>query len=65
MKHKQFEEWLQLSLYHELSEQEQTVLDDHLTTCERCRAELHELKKSHAMLAHRQRLMIQESLFWR
>jgi anti-sigma factor RsiW len=62
MKHKQFEEWLQLSLYHELSEQEQTVLDDHLTTCERCRAELHELKKSHAMLAHRQPVMIQESL---
>jgi hypothetical protein len=62
MKHKQFEEWLQLSLYHELSEQEQTVLDDHLTTCERCRAELHELKKSHATLAHRQPVIIQESL---
>jgi anti-sigma factor RsiW len=62
MKHKQFEEWLQLSLYHELSEQEQTVLDDHLTSCERCRAELHELKKCHATLAHRQPVIIQESL---
>ena len=62
MKHKQFEEWLQLSLYHELSEQEQTVLDDHLTTCERCRVELHELKKSLATLAHRQPVVIQESL---
>jgi anti-sigma factor RsiW len=62
MKHKQFEEWLQLSLYHELSEQEQTVLDDHLTICERCRAELHELKKNLATLAHRQPVIIQESL---
>jgi anti-sigma factor RsiW len=62
MKHKQFEEWLQLSLYNELSEQEQTVLDNHLTTCERCRVELNELKEMHATLAHHRPIAIQESL---
>jgi hypothetical protein len=62
MKHKQFEEWLQLSLYHELSEQEQTVLNDHLGTCERCRNELHELKKIHATLAHYRPAALREPL---
>jgi hypothetical protein len=62
MKHKLFEEWLQLSLYNELSEQEQTLLDNHLITCERCQVKLNELKKIHATLAHRQPIAIQESL---
>ena len=62
MKHKQFEEWLQLSLYNELSEQEQTVLDNHLKTCERCRADLKELKKIHVALAHRQTVAIKKPL---
>ena len=62
MKHKQFEEWLQLSLYHELSEQERVLLDSHLTTCEQCRRNLNELKKLHGTLAHRQSVAAQESL---
>ena len=62
MKHKQFEEWLQLSLYDELNEQEQALLDDHLTTCERCHRDLDELKKLHGMLAHRQPVVVQESV---
>jgi anti-sigma factor RsiW len=62
MKHKQFEEWLQLSLYDELSEQERVLLDNHLTTCERCRSDLDELKKLHGTLAHRQPVTAQESL---
>jgi hypothetical protein len=60
MKHKQFEEWIRLSLYHELSEQEQTVLDIHLATCERCRVEFAELKKIHAALAHHRPIAFQE-----
>ena len=51
-----------LSLYHELSEQEQTVLDNHLATCERCRVELADLKKIHATLTHHQPAAIQEPL---
>jgi hypothetical protein len=62
MKHKQFEEWLQLSLYHELSEQERVLLDNHLTTCEQCRRDLDELKKLHSTLAHRPSVVIQEPL---
>jgi hypothetical protein len=60
MKHKQFEEWLQLSLYDELSDQEQTVLDHHLAVCARCRVEFDELKKIHATLAHHRPIAIQE-----
>ena len=62
MKHKQFEEWLQLSLYNELSEQEQTILNSHLTTCERCKVELNELRKIHATLAHYRPMAIPEPL---
>jgi anti-sigma factor RsiW len=62
MKHKQFEEWLQLSLYHELSEQERVFLDDHLTSCKQCQSNLGELKKLHGTLAHRQSVAAQESL---
>jgi anti-sigma factor RsiW len=62
MKHKQFEEWLQLSLYHELSEQERVLLDNHLTTCKQCQRNLDELKKLHTTLAYRQSVAAQESL---
>ncbi len=62
MKHKQFEEWLQLSFYDELSEQERALLDNHLTTCEQCRNELDELKKLHSTLAHRKPAAVQEPL---
>ncbi len=62
MKHKQFEEWLQLSLYQEISEQERILLDDHLTTCEQCHTTLHELKNLHSMLAHRQSVAVEEPL---
>jgi hypothetical protein len=61
MKHNQFEEWLQLSLYHELTEQEQTLLDNHLALCERCRSDLSKLKRLHAALAHHQPAVVGES----
>ena len=60
MKHKQFEEWLRLSLYDELNDQEQAVLDKHLAACERCRVEFDELKKIHSTLAHHRPIAIQE-----
>jgi hypothetical protein len=62
MNHKQFEEWLQLSLYQELSEQEQTLLDNHLTVCEHCRNDLNDLNKFHATLAHHHPAVVQEPL---
>jgi hypothetical protein len=60
MKHKQFEEWLHLSLYNELNEQEQTFLDSHLVTCVRCQNELNGLKKIHVVMAHHRPIAIQE-----
>ena len=62
MKHKQFEEWLRLSLYNELSDQEQELFTHHLQTCERCRMELMELKKIHATMALRKRIAISEPM---
>jgi hypothetical protein len=62
MNHRQFEEWLQLSFYQELNEQEQTLLNDHLTMCDRCRTELSELQKLQAVLAHHQPMVVKEQL---
>jgi hypothetical protein len=61
MKHRQFEEWLQLSLYHELSQHEQGLLENHLETCTQCRSDLHELKTLHNTLTHRRLAVEQES----
>ena len=52
MKHQQYKEWVQLSLYHELNEREQSLLDDHLLGCSECREELNRLQKFHAALKH-------------
>jgi len=62
MKHKQFEEWLRLSLYNELNDQEQELFTHHLQTCERCRMELMELKKIHATMHFRKRIAISEPM---
>ena len=62
MKHKQFDEWLQLSLYDELSEQERALLDNHITMCDKCRNELEDLKKLHSTLAHYKPAEVQEPL---
>ena len=62
MRHKQFEEWLQLAKYNELNEQEQALLNNHLTACEKCRIEAEELNKLHDILAHRKSVEIKESL---
>lgn len=62
MKHKQFKEWLQLSTYNELSEQEQALLNRHLATCEQCRRAFEDLNKLHDALAHHQSVEVQEPL---
>jgi hypothetical protein len=62
MKHRQFEDWLQLSLYNELSEQEEELLKTHLKTCTQCQSDLHELNTLHKTLAHRQLTFAQETL---
>ncbi len=51
MKHTQYKEWLQLSMYDELSDDEKVLLAGHLKTCAECKAEAAELKSLHATLA--------------
>ncbi len=36
--HRKWEEWLELSLYGELSDTDQRQLDDHIESCDRCQA---------------------------
>ena len=62
MKHKKFEEWLQLSLYNELSEQEQVLLTHHLQACEQCQLELVKLKKIHESLSLRKSIAVSEPM---
>ena len=62
MNHKQYQEWLQLSFYDELNEQERNLLLDHLDSCNHCQVEREELKKLHEKLAHRQLKVAQDPL---
>jgi Putative zinc-finger len=51
MKHRQWKEWLQLSLYDELASEEQRQLGMHIKECASCRKDLEEIKRIHALLA--------------
>jgi len=62
MKHKQYQEWLQLYLYDELSEDEKKLLVQHLNTCDKCRAELEQLQSFHKILMSYQPSQISEKL---
>jgi hypothetical protein len=50
MEHQHYKEWLLLSLYDELSNEESAALKIHLQSCTRCPKELEELKQLHATL---------------
>jgi anti-sigma factor RsiW len=62
VRHKQFEEWLQLALYDELNEQEKALLDNHLSSCERCRVELEKMKKFSSVIAQHKPVAVPESI---
>lgn len=50
MKHDEYKELLHLSFYNEISDEEQSVLDEHLKTCAECRTDSEELRKLESAL---------------
>lgn len=44
MNHNEFKKLLQLSLFGELNTEQQTLLKEHLLTCDECRSELEDQK---------------------
>lgn len=58
MNHKQFKQWLELSLYGELDVNERKGLEDHLQGCAECRNELEQLKKLHDVFAKHKRVTL-------
>ncbi len=50
MKHEQLREFLHLSLYRELDDDQRSVLDQHLKTCTECSAEMAKLQKLDSLL---------------
>jgi hypothetical protein len=61
MKHQHYKERLQLSLYQELNEYEQSSLNDHLAGCPECREELNRLQKFHDTLEQYQPRVVTEN----
>jgi hypothetical protein len=61
MKHQHYKEWLQLSLYQELDEHEQSLLNDHLAGCPECCEERNRLQKFHDTLEQYQPRAVTES----
>ena len=62
MNHNQYQEWLQLSMYDELYDDERQLLDMHLQLCTECRTELDELKKLQTVLGKYQPVENTEAL---
>ncbi len=62
MNHKQFEEWLKLYLYEELSDNEKRLFEKHLEVCTQCKLELDEIKKLNSVLLLRKSVPIKEPL---
>src|SRR5262245_10773412 len=50
MNHQMYREWLSLSLYDELNQEQTKLLEEHLHSCEACRSEIGELRQMHSVL---------------
>jgi anti-sigma factor RsiW len=62
MKHDQYKELLHLSIYHELDDEGQSVLDDHLKTCAECQTESEMLRKLESVLVQAPRFEVNDQL---
>jgi hypothetical protein len=62
MKHDQYKELLHLSFYHEINDDEQSVLDEHLKTCAECRTESEGLRNLESALVQAPRFDVDDRL---
>jgi hypothetical protein len=62
MKHNEYRQMIQLSLYGELSEEKQKKLISHLETCEECRQELEQQKNLIKLITNSKNLEVDEGL---
>ncbi len=62
MNHNEYKKWIQLSLYGELSGEENLKLQQHLSGCEDCRKELEEQKNLLSVLTERDKLKVDDKL---
>lgn len=62
MKHNEYKQLLQLSLFGELKSEEQLKLKEHLLTCEVCRAELEDQKNLLELISGKQKVNVDEKV---
>jgi len=62
MKHNEYKQLLQLSLFGELKSEEQLKLKEHLLTCEECRVELEDQKNLLELISGKQKANVNEKV---
>lgn len=62
MKHNEYKQLLQLSLFGELKSEEQLKLKEHLLTCEECRVELEDQKNLLELLSGKKKVAVDEKV---
>ncbi len=62
MKHNEYKQLLQLSLFGELKTEEQSKLKEHLLTCEECRAELEDQKNLLELISGKKKVNVDEKV---
>ena len=62
MKHNEYKQLLQLSLFGELKTEEQIILKEHLSICEECRTELADQKNLLELILGKKKAEIDEKV---
>ena len=62
MKHNEYKQLLQLSLFGELKPEEQIILKEHLLSCEECRTELEDQKNLLELISGKKKAVINEKV---
>jgi hypothetical protein len=62
MKHNEYKQLLQLSLFGELKSEEQLKLKEHLLTCEECRTELEDQKNLLELISGKKKVIVDEKV---